>query len=368
MREFIIRVRDFFEKHSNLIQSVAAALAIISPIIAFISFLLVRLFAFLSNNLGFMQAIIAIVGILAMVGGGVMVIVKFFKRKLERKEGNEKPERQEIKQENNPKDSRIENSELATPDSKPMPKLPALVEYHKKYQNCIAGAYKCIVGLQSNGTVVAVGHNAEGQRNIENWQDIIAVATEFRYTVGLKSDGTVVAVGNNEFGRCNVGDWRDIIAVAAGWSHTIGLKSNGTVVAVGNNGDGQCNVEDWRDIIAVAAGNVHTVGLKSDGTVVAVGNNEFGRCNVRYWQDIVAVSAGLLHTIGLKSNGTVVAVGDNQHGQCNVKHLRNIVAVAAEEAYIIGLKSNGTVVTVGRNSFGIFDIIDNWKNIAPPQH
>ena len=55
------------------------------------------------------------------------------------------------------------------------------------------------------------------------------------HTVGLKSDGTVVAVGDNYDGQCDVGSqsWTDIVQVAAGDFHTVGLKADGTVVAVG---------------------------------------------------------------------------------------------------------------------------------------
>ena len=35
------------------------------------------------------------------------------------------------------------------------------------------------------------------------------------HTVALKSDGTVVAVGRNKEGECNVSSWCDIEAVAA---------------------------------------------------------------------------------------------------------------------------------------------------------
>ena len=63
--------------------------------------------------------------------------------------------------------------------------------------------------------------------------------------MGLKSDGTVVAVGENGDGQCNVGGWTGITWVAAGVAHTVGLRTNGTVVAAGNNNDGQCNVDNW---------------------------------------------------------------------------------------------------------------------------
>jgi hypothetical protein len=44
------------------------------------------------------------------------------------------------------------------------------------------------------------------------------------HTVGLKSDGSVVAVGDNSYGQRNVGSWADITQVSAGYYHTVGLK------------------------------------------------------------------------------------------------------------------------------------------------
>lgn len=144
------------------------------------------------------------------------------------------------------------------------------------------------------------------------------VSAGFCHTAGLKSDGSVVAAGDNANGQRNVSSWRNIIAVSAGHDHTVGLKFDGTVVAVGLNKDGQCNVSGWSNIVAISAGQAHTVGLKSDGTVVAVGCNESGACNVSTWTNIVAVSAGQSYTVGLKSDGTVVAAGYNKYGRCDV--------------------------------------------------
>ena len=65
------------------------------------------------------------------------------------------------------------------------------------------------------------------------------ITTGSSNTVGLKADGTVVAVGDNWNGQCNVSDWKDIVAIGAGDDHTVGLKADGTVVAVGYNGAGR---------------------------------------------------------------------------------------------------------------------------------
>ena len=217
------------------------------------------------------------------------------------------------------------------------------------------------VGLKTDGTVVAVGYNGDGQCDVSGWTDIVAVAAGDSHTVGLKADGTVVAVGDNKWGQCDVSGWTDIVAVAAEYGHTVGLKADGTVVAVD---DYSCrNVSGWADIVAVSAGIAHTVGLKADGTVVAVGDDEWGKCDVYGWRDIVAVAAGWDHTVGLKSDGTVVVGGWNSDGRYDVSGWTDIVAVAAGRGYTVGLKADGTVVAVGDNEWRHCDVSD-WTAIV----
>ena len=55
-------------------------------------------------------------------------------------------------------------------------------------------------------------------------------------------DGTCEAAGENSDGECDVADWKDIIAVSAGSSAAVGLRADGTVVATGDNIEGQCDV------------------------------------------------------------------------------------------------------------------------------
>ena len=221
------------------------------------------------------------------------------------------------------------------------------------------------VGLKSDGTVVAVGANYDGEIDVSGWKDIVAISTVYDHTVGLKSDGTVVAVGANYDGEIDVSGWKDIVAISAGYDYTVGLKSDGTVVAVGYNNNGECDVSGWKDIVAISAGSHHIVGLKSDGTVVAVGANRQGQCDVEDWKDIVAISAGYDHTVGLKSDGTVVAIGDDDFGQCDVSGWKDIVAISADDYHTVGLKSDGTVVAVGDNDDGECDV-GSWKNIKVP--
>jgi len=227
----------------------------------------------------------------------------------------------------------------------------------------VAAGHRHTVGLESDGTVVAVGSNSSGVPDVGSWVNIKQVAAGGYHTVGLESDGTVVAVGENYDGQCNVGNWTNIRQVAGGGWHTVGVTNNGTVVAVGENYDGQCNVGNWTGINQTAAGGLYTVGLKSGGTVVAMGENFYGQCNVTGWTNITQVAAGYRHTVGLKSNGTVVAVGDNSSGQCNVTGWTNIGQVSAGYSHTVGLKPDGTVVAVGNNLYGQCNVT-GWTNIV----
>jgi hypothetical protein len=225
-----------------------------------------------------------------------------------------------------------------------------------------AGGYHT-VGLKSDGTVVAVGDNSDGQCDVSDWTDIVAIAAGSNHTIGLKSDGTVVAVGHIRYGQCDVSGWTDIVAINATGNRTVGLKSDGTVVAAGDNEYGQGDVSGWTDIVAIAAGACHTVGLKSDGTVVAVGYNGSGQCNVSGWTNIVDIAARGGNTVGLKSDGTVVAVGDNEYSQCDVSGWKDIVAIAAGTYHTVGLKSDGTILTMGNNDAGQRNV-SGWTNIV----
>ncbi len=233
-----------------------------------------------------------------------------------------------------------------------------------------AGSYY-VVGLKSDGTVVATGQNTDGECNVSGWKNIVSVSAGDSHTVGLKSDGTVVATGKNDGslwikgGCCDVSGWRNIIAVDAGDYHTVGLKSDGTVVATGDNTYGQCNVSGWENIVAVAAGQYTSFGIKSDGTVVAAGINSNGECSVSGWRNIVAIAADT-NTIGLKSDGTVIATGSNSYNECDVSGWKNIVAIAAGQNHTLGLKSDGTLVATGFDSNDVCDVSD-WKNIRNPK-
>jgi len=97
------------------------------------------------------------------------------------------------------------------------------------------------------------------------------VAAGEDHTVGLSSDGTVVAVGYNDEGQCNVGGWRDIVQVAAGGYHTVGPKSDGTVVAAG----WEAELAKWN--LGVTAEYALSISGTAGGSVTTPGEGVFVR-------------------------------------------------------------------------------------------
>lgn len=65
------------------------------------------------------------------------------------------------------------------------------------------------IGLHSNGTVVVQNSSLGGIQpaDVSGWTDIVAVSGGISHVIGLKSDGTMVAAGWNGKGQCNISDW-----------------------------------------------------------------------------------------------------------------------------------------------------------------
>ena len=189
------------------------------------------------------------------------------------------------------------------------------------------------------------------------WHDIVAVEAGEQYIVGLRSDGTLTAQGHNGDGQINIdGDeWSNIVSIACGWRHTVGLDSNGNIHITGYGSKNQLvqieqNRSEWTDIIAISAGGGsneygkrgHTVALKRDGTAVAVGDNSHGQCNVsgEEWTDLVAISAGDDHTVGLKADGTVVTTQKPKKPSdvgATIPDWENVVAISAGYKFTLAL-------------------------------
>jgi len=174
-----------------------------------------------------------------------------------------------------------------------------------------AGSFDYAIALRVDGTVWAWGANAWGQLGdgttfhrttpvqIQNLNNVVAIATGADHTVALKEDGTVWAWGNNSLGQLGDGtnysknspiqvhNLSNITSIAAGVNHTIALRGDGTVWAWGSNffyqlGDGTnsdsnitVQVQNLTGIMSITAEAGHNLARAEDGTVWGWGHNGF---------------------------------------------------------------------------------------------
>lgn len=72
-------------------------------------------------------------------------------------------------------------------------------------------------GLTSDGEVLHYFGYLESkdvaysEAKVQEWRNIAAISAGKHHIVGLQTNGTIVAAGTNEFGQCDVSDWNDII-------------------------------------------------------------------------------------------------------------------------------------------------------------
>jgi alpha-tubulin suppressor-like RCC1 family protein len=235
-----------------------------------------------------------------------------------------------------------------------------------------SGAYYSL-GLRSDGMLIGVGRNIEGQlgNGTDNSWSLLSDAAFVKTFFGapLLSVSTVVA---GEFHSLALGgdgrvwswgaNWCDqlgpryldgrlagpvdvlppIKAIGIGANHSLAIDIFGKVWAWGDNWAGQLGVDNnfsepqtatpmemmgGDNVTAVAGGRSHTLALKADGTVWACGWNYYGqlgngnRSDSRVLQqmagvnNVTAISAGGDHSMMLKADGTVWTCGENWNGQ-----------------------------------------------------
>ncbi|MFA7233171.1 MAG: LamG-like jellyroll fold domain-containing protein [Terrimicrobiaceae bacterium] len=274
-----------------------------------------------------------------------------------------------------------------------------------------AGLYHSL-GLKSDGTVWAWGHNYYGQLGdgttadrtspvqVSGLSGVAAVAGEYCHSLALKGDGSVWAWGYNIYGQLGdntaatrtvpvqVQGLGGVVAVAAGADFSLALKSDGTVWAWGHNAYGQLGdgttatrkapvqVGGLSGVVAIAGGYFHGLAVKSDGSVWAWGYNAFGQLGDGTTANsavpvragglggVAEVSAGAYHSMAAKSDGSAWAWGYNAFGQLGdgttansavpvrAGGLGGVAGVSAGAYHSMAWKSDGSAWAWGFNSEG----------------
>ena len=235
---------------------------------------------------------------------------------------------------------------------------------------------------------------------INEWQDISAIAAAGITMGGIRRDGTVTRTA---FGGASVSNalieelgWEEAARVAkerkaqtpdliSGWTnvkelsfsedHAAALLTDGTAAAAGfpedqssvdyRTGltlDGSCQVDGWSDLKQVLALNGETIGLKNDGTLLTTGEMP-GEWNS--YTDLESIWGYQRTAAAIRSDGTVVYLykGDDSYGQNNISGWTDMVQLSIGENHTVGLRADGTVTAVGDNYAGQCDVED-WSGVA----
>jgi hypothetical protein len=219
------------------------------------------------------------------------------------------------------------------------------------------------------------------------WTDIVDITFPREGIVGLRSNGTVVASYNNDFNRDmfdwpalaeELGEWTNITAITGGnGCYVFGIRTDGTVIyanksSLRGSGLDKFDVNDWTEIVEIVD-CFNTVGLRADGTIVLAGNsNTYDQLDALNWTDIVAIRKTGIGTVGIKPNGALI-----YHGRPDIRadmaeainSWTNIVDINIDSShYVFGLRADGTILYAGPNYGTDFTDAANWTNIKTKSH
>ena len=204
--------------------------------------------------------------------------------------------------------------------------------------------------------------NEDGQCNVSEWTDIIAISANEHCTVGLKSDGTCVATGANDRGQCNVSPWKNIVNISTSGLHTVGLKADGTLVATGSNKSNECDVANINNAIFISAGYDCTAIVSAQNECIVIGTDKYQ--NLRNdWNNVKSISFyGQSNCVAIKSDGEGACVFskfysslDNDDFKQGFKNFNRLIEVASGYNICLGLRSDGTVVQAGELDYVSYD-------------
>lgn len=264
--------------------------------------------------------------------------------------------------------------------------------------NSIAAGCEHLVALKEDGTVYATGRNTEGQCDVEDWTDVIAVSARGHNTVALKSDGTVYAAGDNSQNQCDVGTWTDVVSVCTSGQYTVGVKDDGTLL-VTDSGYNTPDLSMVEDAVAVEMlnNNIYYINDSSETYhLEPISIIEDGFVQKEELENAKQLSISDYINVCLTENGKVVITGekaesydasewkDIMHIDCScesyvasnimVGGIENLgctfdtdIAFGFEQepcVNIIGVNDDGKVFYEGNNIFNDMTVVDSWEDIT----
>ena len=235
-------------------------------------------------------------------------------------------------------------------------------------QTSCAGGLSHAVFLREDGTVTSCGSNGYGQRNLEEWSRVAAVAAGDTFTAGLLENGTVVVAGELE-GKADVERWENVTSISACDGHLLGLTADGKILANQGYGKGtDTSFLEWEDVKAVCAGLYVAVAVTGDGTVHAVGFEGWQAAAITGWEDVTALACSQTTVFGLTRDGSVkyaklwenwsdINIDERFEG---IENFQNVAQLYVRPGEAYGVTADGRLLAAGS---GIPEEVDGWEGL-----
>lgn len=231
--------------------------------------------------------------------------------------------------------------------------LPTIIEDVGKWKNIISlhkspwvlGYGEMIFGLKSNGTVAVTRskYKNDPRSLVANWNNIKYLSAGFSHVVGVKTDGTVVACGENRFGQCNVSAWKNVVSAQAYQTSTVGVLNNGDVIYTGD----AHSLKTFHDIRRMD--DYYKIGIRNDGTL-AVADSFFAwkENNPTDWllslSNVKNLYCNYDAILAILYDGTVQCMFRRYGLLDTVSSWNNIIQVITDGYAVVGLCSDGTIL------------------------
>lgn len=213
----------------------------------------------------------------------------------------------------------------------------------------VISGFMGLVGIRANGSIIQ--HSPAGENpvpEIESWTNMRSLASGNSHIVGLRSDGTVVAAGDNSYGQCNVSGWTDVVSIDCGTYFTVGLKADGTVLHTGAAPHGVDKAKNWVGIVQLEAAGERVLGRRIDGSAVALGDQNNEMCQVPTGCDIIDIYLDAERAVYLHSNGKIEIKGNRLYVEDQT--ISSLTTVETDGIYLAGLKEDGSMYFEGYNA------------------
>ena len=96
---------------------------------------------------------------------------------------------------------------------------------------CICRSFT--MNLEPDGRVIVEGERKPTLSEYEQWNNVIRISGGTDHVVGLRSDGTVVAFGDNTYHQCETSAWKSIKHLQACGCMSLGVDENDELYCVG---------------------------------------------------------------------------------------------------------------------------------------